>query len=340
MLTVTEALKRRTSTREFRAQPLEEQLVREILDVARWAPSGGNLQPWKVIAVAGAERAAVTELARRVHAAEGPDESTARPVRPQLRDVRRSGRALLHHRRTDGSWAVGASWHVHAVGRPRGIGTRRELMHARGLGGFTVELEKTLCARRARSRLLRNGAGLCRRNRCGQLAALGSRAGGGVRKLPRIRVGPPCRPSPEANAVAPACASPEANVSKPRLISFCIAIDSSNPHCSMAESRSFLRQVCGNDAICRASSTAAGNAWPAGTNRFASPIASASCARTSRPVRIKSIARPCPIRRGRRMVPRSNSGTPNRRQKIPNVAVSDITRMSHHNASSQPPATA
>jgi nitroreductase len=82
MLTVTEALKRRISTREFRAQPLEQQLVREILDVARWAPSGGNLQPWKVIAVAGAERNAVIELARRIHAAEGADEGTERPVYP------------------------------------------------------------------------------------------------------------------------------------------------------------------------------------------------------------------------------------------------------------------
>jgi len=83
VLTVTEALKRRISTREFRPQPLAEQLVREILDVARWAPSGGNLQPWKVIAVAGAERAAVIELARRTYAAEGPNESTDRPVYPQ-----------------------------------------------------------------------------------------------------------------------------------------------------------------------------------------------------------------------------------------------------------------
>jgi nitroreductase len=83
MLTVTEALKRRISTRQFRLQPLAEHLVREILDVARWAPSGGNLQPWKVIAVAGTERAAVIELARRTHAAEGPDESTDRPVYPQ-----------------------------------------------------------------------------------------------------------------------------------------------------------------------------------------------------------------------------------------------------------------
>jgi nitroreductase len=83
MLTVTEALKRRISTREFSPRPLAEQLVREILDVARWAPSGGNLQPWKVIAVAGAELAAVTKIAQRIHAAEGLDESTDRPVYPR-----------------------------------------------------------------------------------------------------------------------------------------------------------------------------------------------------------------------------------------------------------------
>jgi nitroreductase len=82
MLTVTEALKRRISIRKFKPQALAQELVHEILDVARWAPSGGNLQPWKVIAVAGAERAAVIELARRVHAAAGPDESAERPVYP------------------------------------------------------------------------------------------------------------------------------------------------------------------------------------------------------------------------------------------------------------------
>jgi nitroreductase len=82
MLTVTEALKRRISTRKFLSQPLAEHLVREILDAARWAPSGGNMQPWKVIAVAGAERIAIIELARRMHATDGPDESSERPVYP------------------------------------------------------------------------------------------------------------------------------------------------------------------------------------------------------------------------------------------------------------------
>jgi nitroreductase len=37
-----------------------------LLDSARWSPSGGNLQPWKLIAVAGAEREAVISLAHSV----------------------------------------------------------------------------------------------------------------------------------------------------------------------------------------------------------------------------------------------------------------------------------
>jgi len=81
-MTVTEALKRRISIRAFRPDPLPAHLVCDILDVARWAPSGGNLQPWKVIAVAGAERDAVVELAGRVHAGGGPDESAAYPIYP------------------------------------------------------------------------------------------------------------------------------------------------------------------------------------------------------------------------------------------------------------------
>ena len=43
-------------------------------------------------------------------------------------------------------------------------------------------------------------------------------------------------------------------------------------------------------------------------------IASASVAPTPRPVRIRSIAREWPTRRGRRTVPPSISGTPQRRQ--------------------------
>lgn len=61
---VSEALRARISTRAFKPDPVPETLLREILEIARFAPSGGNLQPWRVIAVAGAERDAVIALAK------------------------------------------------------------------------------------------------------------------------------------------------------------------------------------------------------------------------------------------------------------------------------------
>ncbi|MFT3726987.1 MAG: nitroreductase [Terricaulis sp.] len=63
-MNVTEALKARVSARAYKDTHVPEALVREILDAARWAPSGGNLQPARVIAVAGAERQAVIDLTR------------------------------------------------------------------------------------------------------------------------------------------------------------------------------------------------------------------------------------------------------------------------------------
>lgn len=63
-MNIDDAIKQRISIRAFKPDPVPEALVREILDVARFAPSGGNLQPWKVIVVAGAERDAVIELAK------------------------------------------------------------------------------------------------------------------------------------------------------------------------------------------------------------------------------------------------------------------------------------
>jgi nitroreductase len=63
-MNVADALRTRISTRAFKPDPLTETLVREILDAARYAPSGGNLQPWRVIAVAGGARDAILDIAR------------------------------------------------------------------------------------------------------------------------------------------------------------------------------------------------------------------------------------------------------------------------------------
>ncbi len=79
---VDDAIRQRISIRAFRPDPVSEDLVREVLDVARWSPSGGNTQPWKVIAVAGAERDAVVQLAQATLAANPRGEVGDHPIYP------------------------------------------------------------------------------------------------------------------------------------------------------------------------------------------------------------------------------------------------------------------
>jgi len=51
---VAEAVRRRMSVRAFKPDPVPGDLVRALLETAALAPSGGNLQPWRVHALAGA----------------------------------------------------------------------------------------------------------------------------------------------------------------------------------------------------------------------------------------------------------------------------------------------
>ncbi len=53
---VSDALMTRQSVRAFLPTPVPEKTVRAIIETAARAPSGGNLQPWNVHVVAGAER--------------------------------------------------------------------------------------------------------------------------------------------------------------------------------------------------------------------------------------------------------------------------------------------
>ncbi len=81
-MNVTDALYARISTRAFLPDPLSETLVREILDAARWSPSGGNLQPWKVVAVSGAERQSVINVVSGALGANRGGEQGDRPMYP------------------------------------------------------------------------------------------------------------------------------------------------------------------------------------------------------------------------------------------------------------------
>lgn len=82
MSSVAAALRGRISTRAFRPDPLPLALLRDILDTARWSPSGGNLQPWRVIAVAGAERDALCALAQQRIQENPHGEAGDRPIYP------------------------------------------------------------------------------------------------------------------------------------------------------------------------------------------------------------------------------------------------------------------
>jgi len=54
---VDEAIRSRKSVRRFLPTPVPEAVVRHILSVAARAPSGNNVQPWRVYALAGEQRA-------------------------------------------------------------------------------------------------------------------------------------------------------------------------------------------------------------------------------------------------------------------------------------------
>jgi len=82
MTGVEEALRGRISTRAFLPDPIPEADVRAILDAARWAPSGGNLQPWRVIAVTGAALEASKAVARQALQEHPEGEEGAYPIYP------------------------------------------------------------------------------------------------------------------------------------------------------------------------------------------------------------------------------------------------------------------
>ena len=64
-MNVSEAIDSRMSCRAFLSTPVPVEVVRNILQTAKRAPSGGNLQPWHVYVLAGAPLA---ELLSSVHA--------------------------------------------------------------------------------------------------------------------------------------------------------------------------------------------------------------------------------------------------------------------------------
>ena len=55
-ISVDDAIKSRQSMRRFLDRPVSKDQLDHLLDVARHAPSGSNVQPWTVSAVGGEKK--------------------------------------------------------------------------------------------------------------------------------------------------------------------------------------------------------------------------------------------------------------------------------------------
>lgn len=71
---VTEAILGRRSVRRFRGEPLKEGQLEKLLETARWAPSAGNMQPWRFIVVSndGMKRRLAADSYGQTFVAEAP----------------------------------------------------------------------------------------------------------------------------------------------------------------------------------------------------------------------------------------------------------------------------
>ncbi|MBI4317253.1 MAG: nitroreductase family protein [Chloroflexi bacterium] len=88
---VFRAIRERRSVRKFDPEPVSEEDILQLLDAARWAPSGSNQQPWRFIVVSC--RRHIEEMAsavRRRIEEKSRDDSLDRRVRAWLRALRPS----------------------------------------------------------------------------------------------------------------------------------------------------------------------------------------------------------------------------------------------------------
>ncbi len=57
---IVKAIKARASTRAFLCKEIDNSIIEQIIEAARWAPSGTNTQPWHVAIVQGAKKSSIT----------------------------------------------------------------------------------------------------------------------------------------------------------------------------------------------------------------------------------------------------------------------------------------
>ncbi len=82
-MNVNEAIRNRKSTRAFLPREVSEAQLRELLETARWSPSGGNTQPWQLYALTGSGMARFREAFKGEMAANPRGDRTEFPIYPE-----------------------------------------------------------------------------------------------------------------------------------------------------------------------------------------------------------------------------------------------------------------
>ncbi len=75
-MNIVDAITSRWACRAYLDQPVDKALIQQVLEAARWAPSGTNTQPWRVAVVTGKTRQSITDTliqARDDNLPENPD---------------------------------------------------------------------------------------------------------------------------------------------------------------------------------------------------------------------------------------------------------------------------
>ncbi|MBK4999678.1 nitroreductase [Pseudomonas sp. S31] len=82
MSAVMHAVRERHSTRAFLARPVEEALLRQIIEAALYSPSSGNLQPWHLQALSGDALARLKQAVALTLTANPRGEGMGYPIYP------------------------------------------------------------------------------------------------------------------------------------------------------------------------------------------------------------------------------------------------------------------
>jgi nitroreductase len=92
-MNVSDAINTRLTARAFLDAPVDGRVIREILETAKRAPSGGNLQPWRVWVVGGDELARFKAVIREKMSANPRGEGTEYNIYPpELKEPYKSRR--------------------------------------------------------------------------------------------------------------------------------------------------------------------------------------------------------------------------------------------------------